>query len=188
MFTPKGKFGWFELMTSDTKAAGKFYSDVVGWTTREMSGGGMEYTTFNLGDVGMAGMLHLHQHTGWIGYIAVDDVDAHIEKIVEAGGKLWKPATDVPGMLRFAVMSDPQGAGHRRLHAQPRHAEVRSAPRRPRTAPSAGTSSTPLTLTAHSTSTTNSSAGPSSATWTWGPWASIASLTRATKSRWATAA
>jgi uncharacterized protein len=37
-------------------------------------------------------------------------VDAHIEKIVEAGGKLWKPATDVPGMLRFAVMSDPQGA------------------------------------------------------------------------------
>jgi hypothetical protein len=110
MFTPKGKFGWFELMTSDTKAAGKFYSDVVGWTTKDVSGGGMQYTTFNLGDVGIAGMLHLPQHTGWIGYIAVDDVDAHIEKIVEAGGKLWKPATDVPGMLRFAVMSDPQGA------------------------------------------------------------------------------
>jgi hypothetical protein len=35
--------------------------------------------------------------------MAVDDVDAHIEKIVEAGGKLWKPATDVPGMLCFAV-------------------------------------------------------------------------------------
>jgi len=29
---------------------------------------------------------------------------------VEAGGKLWKPATDIPGMLRFAVLSDPQGA------------------------------------------------------------------------------
>jgi uncharacterized protein len=38
-----------------------------------------------------------------IGYIAVHDVDAHIEKIVKAGGKLWKPATDVPGMLRFAA-------------------------------------------------------------------------------------
>ena len=24
MFTPKGKSGWYELMTSDTKAAGKF--------------------------------------------------------------------------------------------------------------------------------------------------------------------
>ena len=58
MFTAKGKFGWYELMTSDTKAAGKFYSDVVGWTTQEMpSDGGMEYTTFNIGNVGIAGML-----------------------------------------------------------------------------------------------------------------------------------
>ncbi len=111
MFTPKGKFGWYELMTTDTKAAGKFYSDVVGWTTRQMpSSGGMEYTTFNLGEVGMAGMLTVGEYKAWIGYISVDDVDAHIEKIVEAGGKVWKPATDVPGMLRFAVMSDPQGA------------------------------------------------------------------------------
>src|SRR5438270_12597800 len=109
MFTPKGKFGWYELMTSDTKAAGKFYSDVVGWTTKEMPGDGVPYTTFNLGDVGIAGMLALAGHTSWIGYIAVHDVDGHIEKIVEAGGKLWKPATDIPGMLRFAVIADPQG-------------------------------------------------------------------------------
>jgi len=111
MFTPKGKFGWYELMTSDTKAAGKFYSDVVGWTTQEMpSTDGSSYTTFNVGNVGLAGMLNIPGHTAWVGYISVDDVDAHIEKIVEAGGKLWKPATDIPGMLRFAVMSDPQGA------------------------------------------------------------------------------
>jgi hypothetical protein len=96
MFTPKGKFAWYELMTSDTKAAGKFYSDLIGWTTQEMPGGDMPYTVFNLGSVGMAGMLALPQHTAWIGYIAVEDVDAHIEKIVAAGGKLWKPATDVP--------------------------------------------------------------------------------------------
>jgi uncharacterized protein len=114
MFSPKGKFSWYELMTSDTKAAGKFYSDVVGWTTQEMPGTpGMDsspYTTFNIGGLGMAGMLNLAEHSAWIGYISVDDVDAHIEKIVAAGGKLWRPATDVPGMLRFAVMSDPQGA------------------------------------------------------------------------------
>ncbi len=111
MFTPKGKFAWYELMTSDTAAAGKFYSDVVGWATHKMpSTAGMEYTTFNIGDVGMAGMLTIPGHSAWIGYIVVDDVDAHIEKIREAGGELFKPATDVPGMLRFAVMSDPQGA------------------------------------------------------------------------------
>ena len=111
MFTPKGKFSWYELMTSDTKAGGKFYSDVVGWTTQEMpSPEGQTYTIFNLGSIGIAGMINIPGHVGWVGYIAVDDVDAHIEKIVEAGGKLWKPATDVPGMLRFAVLSDPQGA------------------------------------------------------------------------------
>ena len=111
MFTPKGKFDWYELMTSDTKAAGKFYCDVVGWTTQEVTAADSPaYTTFNLGKVGIAGMLTIPGHTDWVGYISVEDVDAHIEKIVEAGGKLLRPATDVPGMLRFAVMSDPQGA------------------------------------------------------------------------------
>jgi predicted enzyme related to lactoylglutathione lyase len=111
MFTPKGKFGWYELMTTDTKAAACFYSSVVGWSPTQVSADDdNSYTTFNLGDVGVAGMLNVGGHTAWIGYIAVDDVDAHIEKVVEAGGKLWKPATNVPGMLRFAVLSDPQGA------------------------------------------------------------------------------
>jgi len=110
MFTPKGTFGWYELMTPDVEGAGKFYSTVVGWTTHEMSNAGMSYTTFNVDSVGVAGMLNIPGHTAWIGYIHVDDVDAHVPKIVEAGGKLWRPATDVPGMLRFAVMSDPQGA------------------------------------------------------------------------------
>jgi predicted enzyme related to lactoylglutathione lyase len=98
------------------------------------SNGGMEYTTFNIGEVGIAGMLHLEGHTGWIGYIHVDDVDAHIEKIVEAGGKLWKPATDVPGMLRFAVMSDPQGAAIVVFTANPAMpSPVRPAPPTPGT-------------------------------------------------------
>lgn len=110
MFTSRGRFSWYELMTSDAQAAGTFYSEVVGWTTQEMkSPDGNLYTTFNL-EVGVAGMLVLAGHTAWVGYISVDDVDAHVEKIIEAGGKLWRPATDVPGMLRFAVMSDPQGA------------------------------------------------------------------------------
>ena len=29
----------------------------------------------------MAGMLNLPGHVAWIGYIHVDDVDAHVEKI-----------------------------------------------------------------------------------------------------------
>jgi hypothetical protein len=110
MYTPKGSFGWYELMTSDTAAAEAFYTSVVGWTTKNVGSPEMPYITFNVGEAGVAGMLSMPHHTAWVGYISVPDVDAHIEKVVEAGGKLWRPATDVPGMLRFAVMSDPQGA------------------------------------------------------------------------------
>jgi predicted enzyme related to lactoylglutathione lyase len=110
MFTPKGTFGWYELMTPDVLASEKFYTSVVGWNTSQVGSPEMPYTTFNVGTYGVAGMLTVPGRTAWIGYISVEDVDAHIPKIIEAGGKLWKPATDVPGMLRFAVLSDPQGA------------------------------------------------------------------------------
>jgi predicted enzyme related to lactoylglutathione lyase len=116
MYTPKGKFAWYELMTTDTAAAGKFYSSVVGWSTRDVGMPSMPYTTFNLGEIGQAGMMTVPPEAAamgagpsWIGYINVEDCDAHVAKIVEAGGKLCKPAVDVPGMLRFAVMTDPQG-------------------------------------------------------------------------------
>lgn len=149
MFKPNGKFAWYELMTSDTEAAGKFYSNVVGWSTHEISGGeGHPYTTFNLGEVGIAGMLKLSAHTGWIGYIVVADVDAHVDKVVEAGGKLWKPATDVPGMLRFAIMSDPQGAAIALFTANP----AMPSPQRP--APP-----TPGTIGWHELYTTDLEAG-----------------------------
>ena len=115
MFTPKGKFAWYELMTSDTEAAGKFYSDVVGWTTKAMpSPDGSQYTTFNLGEVGMAGMLHLPQHTGWIGYIAVDDVDAHCAQARTRGALIVEePATHDYGQDHWSDRSygalDPEG-------------------------------------------------------------------------------
>jgi len=152
MSTPTGKFSWYELMTNDTQAAGKFYSDVVGWTTQEMPGtpgmGGSTYTTFNLGGLGMAGMLNIPGHVSWVGYIAVDDVDAHVEKVVEAGGKLLRPATDIPDMLRFAVMSDPQGAAICLLTPHP----AMPSPKRP-------TSPTPGTIGWHELYTTDVEAG-----------------------------
>ena len=114
MSTPACSFGWYELMTTDTKAAGKFYADVVGWTPREMKDGPMPYTTFNLGEVGMAGMMKLPEDAGpmpaWIGYIHVPDTDGYVERVVAAGGKLHKGPIDIPEMLRFAVVIDAQGA------------------------------------------------------------------------------
>jgi hypothetical protein len=47
----------------------------------------------------------------WMAYIAVDDVDARVAKAVKAGAKLMKPAFDVPGVGRIAILMQPDGAG-----------------------------------------------------------------------------
>jgi len=110
----KGTFGWYELMTTDPAAAKTFYSSVVGWTTADVGSSEMAYSTFNLGNAGVAGLMKLPRDAGptpaWIGYIHVDNVDTYAKKVADAGGKIHKAPTDVPGMLRFSVVMDPQGA------------------------------------------------------------------------------
>lgn len=109
-----GKFGWYELMTTDTAAAGEFYSKVVGWTTKNMGNDPMPYTIFEKDGMGIAGMMDLPKEAGpmpaWIGYVHVPDVDAYADRVAAAGGKIIRPPTDVPQMLRFCVVTDPQGA------------------------------------------------------------------------------
>ncbi len=46
----------------------------------------------------------------WIGYIGVDDVDATVEAITARGGPVFIPPNDIPGVGRFAMVADPQGA------------------------------------------------------------------------------
>ena len=52
-----------------------------------------------------------------MGYILVDDVDAMAARVGAEGGKLLRGPVTVPGIIRFAVVADPQGAGF--LIAQP---------------------------------------------------------------------
>jgi uncharacterized protein len=113
-----GNFFWYDVMTTDTGAAAKFYGDVVGWGTRDASAPGMTYTAFTLGERGVAGLMPIPDDAkaagvgpAWMGYILVDDVDGMARRIVAEGGKLHKGPVTVPGIIRFAVVADPQGAG-----------------------------------------------------------------------------
>ena len=106
-------FRWYELRTTDAAAAESFYSAVVGWRPESVGAQSGGYTTFNTARGGVAGMMTLGAGEGparWTGYIAVDDVDAMAERIKAAGGEVRQPPTDVPGILRFADVADPQGA------------------------------------------------------------------------------
>jgi uncharacterized protein len=110
-------FVWYELMTSDAKAAEGFYSKVVGWKAQDSGHPGMNYTLLHAGDVPIAGLMALPKEAcdagakpGWSGYVGVDDVDAYVGRITKAGGKVHVPPTDIPDVGRFAMVADPQGA------------------------------------------------------------------------------
>ncbi|HEY8225435.1 MAG TPA: VOC family protein [Pyrinomonadaceae bacterium] len=111
-----GSFTWNELMTTDTKKAGDFYSSVFGWRLDKQNFGPIEYTMLINGDRPNGGMLQITPDMGnipsnWLVYFAVDDCDAKVQKATELGAKICKPADDIPGVGRFAILTDPQGAG-----------------------------------------------------------------------------
>jgi len=107
-------FFWYDLVTTDTQAAAKFYSEVVGWTHEDMSQPGNAYGIFKVGDVGVAGLMPFPEgmkgHPGWNGYVAVEDVDAAAQKIKQLGGVIHRGPIEVQGIIKFAVVGDPQGA------------------------------------------------------------------------------
>jgi uncharacterized protein len=115
IYNVPGSFCWNELGTTDTQKAGDFYTGLFGWTRDDMSGGPVEYTMFKNGDRGAGGMFKITPEMGpmppnWLVYFAVDDCDARAQKATELGGQVMKPADDIPGIGRFAILLDPQGA------------------------------------------------------------------------------
>lgn len=114
---PASRFVWYELMTSDVAAASRFYSEVVGWQAQDSGMPGVDYTLLKVGDAQVAGMMPtpaelkaIGAPSAWRGYVAVDDVDAAEARLLQAGGKVVRPADDIPGVGRFASVADPQGA------------------------------------------------------------------------------
>ena len=118
MSNKQGEFIWYELMTSDIEAARTFYQSVVGWQIAAQSGmPDMDYRMIDAGDGQVGGMMQIDEEMQaaggqplWIGYIGVDDVDATAAAITAAGGQIFVPPTDIPGVGRFAMAADPQGA------------------------------------------------------------------------------
>lgn len=112
-----GRFCWYELMTSDSAAAKTFYGEVVGWSPQEGPVPGSAYTLFTTAAGPVGGVMDLPEECrrmgmppSWGGYVAVDDVDQSAALAEQLGGTIRVPATDIPQVGRFSVISDPQGA------------------------------------------------------------------------------
>jgi predicted enzyme related to lactoylglutathione lyase len=115
VFSTPGAFSWSELLTTDPVAAKVFYSKLFGWSTWDMQMSSGAYTTCQVGEESVAGIMRLPAEAAgmppmWGVYVTVADVDATIREAEKLGGAVLVPPMDVDGVGRMAVLRDPQGA------------------------------------------------------------------------------
>ena len=94
-----GTFCWFELATTDQRAASKFYQTLFGWEASESPIGPDEvYTIFKMHgrDVGAAYTMRAEQQSqgvppNWGIYVAVENADAMAERAKTLGATILAP-------------------------------------------------------------------------------------------------
>ncbi|MES1161595.1 MAG: VOC family protein, partial [Rhizobacter sp.] len=125
--TPAGSWVWNELATPDPKVAVAFYVKVIGYTPDAMDMGpqGTYHLLKTAGDRGRAGVMKTMDPAmpaQWVPYVHTDDCDATLAKAKQLGATICVPATDIPGIGRFGIMQDPQGALIATIKTLPRSA------------------------------------------------------------------
>jgi uncharacterized protein len=135
MNSQQGRFVWYELLSTDTAGAQKFYGDVLGWSARDASTSAFAYTILTAQGAPVCGLMDLPaegQRMGarprWVGYVAVEDTDAAADLVKRRGGAIYVPPTD-SNIGRIAIVADPQTAtlamvqGLKLAEARPRNAD-----------------------------------------------------------------
>jgi predicted enzyme related to lactoylglutathione lyase len=116
MTTNHGHFMWYELLTTDTASAEGFYHQVLGWDARDASTRDFAYRLLSAGTGPVSGLMALPPEARasgatprWVGYVAVDDVDAVVDRLKGLGGSVYVPPTD-SNIGRVSIVADPQSA------------------------------------------------------------------------------
>jgi predicted enzyme related to lactoylglutathione lyase len=111
---------WYELTTKDLDAAEAFYGKVIGWDISDSGMEGMDYRLAKAGGSMVAGLMAMPEApTFWLLYFAVDDCDATARAAEAEGATVHRPPTDIPGVGRFAILTDPQNASFAILQPLP---------------------------------------------------------------------
>src|SRR6476661_2125515 len=92
----RGRFVWYDLMTTDPEGAKAFYTAVTGWGTQVWEE--MSYTMWTDGGTPIGGIMTLPAEAAaagapphWLGYVAVPDVDATTARARELGAAVRVP-------------------------------------------------------------------------------------------------
>jgi predicted enzyme related to lactoylglutathione lyase len=100
----------------DQKKSGTFFSQLFGWTLKEVDAGKFGiYTLFQKDGQDVAGMMNPTPETPsnesfWHSYIAVENVDECAKRAPSLGGNVVVPPHEVPDVGWVCVVADPTGA------------------------------------------------------------------------------
>jgi predicted enzyme related to lactoylglutathione lyase len=109
----RGRFVWFDLLTTDPNATMSFYPTVTGWGTESWNGGSTGYTLWTANGAPIGGVTKITSPSRaphWLAYIATPDVDDTVAQAENLGARILSPSTHIPTVGMFAVLADPQGA------------------------------------------------------------------------------
>jgi predicted enzyme related to lactoylglutathione lyase len=101
----------FELMGPNGDAQRDFYSNVFDWQVNEVEGfGGYYLVQTGDGQLGGAVGQGSEEMPNYVTiYVSVDEIDAKLEEIENAGGQTVLPRTEIPDMVTYALFKDPAG-------------------------------------------------------------------------------
>lgn len=115
--TPRGRFCWYELLTTDPDAAATFYTGITGWAVDTWEGGETPYRMWVNGGQALGGVMELPPEARqagtpphWLAYVSTPDLDRTLDRAAREGAStVWGPV-EVEGVGRMAGIQDPQGA------------------------------------------------------------------------------
>ena len=111
----------FEIGGQDLDRMTSFYGELFGW---RLQPAGPEYSLVPVGEDGVGIGGGLMQTRGQMPpyvtvYVAVDDLQAMLDRAGELGAKTVVEPTAIPGVGRFALFGDPDGNVVGLLQEQP---------------------------------------------------------------------
>ena len=105
---PGARFCYVEIPAREVEESARFYERVFGWTTRERGDGALAFDDGGMVSGTWVTDREPMETPGIVAYLMVDDAEAALARVVEAGGKVVTPLGSLSeaGAAHFA---DPVG-------------------------------------------------------------------------------
>ncbi len=100
----------FEILGKDSAKLGDFYGQLFGWGVN--ADNPMSYGMVDTGVEGAigGGIGQAQEGSGHVTFYAeVDDPQTYLDRAEHLGGKTVMPVTEIPNMVTFALLADPEG-------------------------------------------------------------------------------